>query len=242
MAPLKNALSAEARRILALLDRNGSGGKGLRLRDTGTEPGGRPFFTDYHADFNISHSRNMAAVAWSAAINPSTALPFRTGCDIQYMGPGKNKNALAREYFSPEESAFITGASDPPVSGDPVYSREQKERFYQIWVLKECYLKAKGLSVLDIKKAPSFAAPSGFQRFIETPFFFYLYELGDEIHGRFMLAAACETERPAHYPREPAAEVPVRASPPAIRWFGEALPLRYIASINGIEPQLYTYR
>jgi phosphopantetheinyl transferase (holo-ACP synthase) len=199
------------RRTLALLNEEYSPGGGTA--EIGTEPGGRPFFTSHHADFSISHSRSMAAVAYWTEKDPGTGLPLRTGCDIQHVKNMKNFEEIARRYFSPEEQGYIAAASGEP---GPL------ERFYRLWVLKECFLKTRGLSVFDMRTAPSFAGPDGLVAGTNVPFHFFLYELGEA--EKYLLAAAQESSRP---------DIPS----PEIRWFSNErksapLPLRSIAAIK----------
>jgi hypothetical protein len=158
----------------------------------------------------------MAAVAWSKAINPVSGLPLRAGCDIQHVSPGKNREAVARKYYSPGENSYI-GAAGDTAEGE---RRERIERFYRIWVLKECYLKAKGSSVLDMRTSPSFAAQDGLVKEAPVPFGFFLYELDGGGAGHYLLAVCRETGFP------PAAPLP------EIRWFSAALELKHIAAID----------
>jgi phosphopantetheinyl transferase len=201
------ALHTSGRRTLALLN----GG----AEEIGTEKGGRPFFTGAHADFSISHSRNMAAVAYWSEKKQETGLPLRTGCDIQYVKPLKNLGEIARRQYSPEEQGYIAAASDEAV---------RIATFYRIWVLKECYLKARGLSVFDMPSAPSFADANGLFTGTKEPLHFYLYELGE----KYVLAAARESVGP--YDPFPL---------PEFRWFSNGLPsaplpLRSIAAIKAV--------
>lgn len=80
---------------------------------------GRPFVHTHKAiDFNISHSNQ-----WVAGVIASR----RVGIDIEYIaGAGKN---IAHRFYSEEEKE---------------YCRKNPENFYQIWTLKESFLKAKG--------------------------------------------------------------------------------------------------
>ena len=215
------ALHAEGRRILGLLDSEGSGragepsGSSLVPAAIAEENGGRPFFVDRHADFNISHSRYIAAVAWSNTINPASGLPLRAGCDVQHVSPGKSREAVARKYYSPGENSYIGAAGDTA-------DDERIGRFYRIWVLKECYLKAKGLSVLDMRTSPSFAARDGLVKEAPVPFGFFLYELdGGGNVGRYLLAVCRET-------------VPgtLAAPLPEIRWYSPALTLKQTAALG----------
>ncbi|GHV76892.1 hypothetical protein AGMMS49942_17130 [Spirochaetia bacterium] len=173
--PNTRELHLEGRRILELLNESCFPGRGPE--EIGTEKGGRPFFTAAHADFSISHSRNIAAVAYGAEKKAGT------GCDIQYVKPMKNCGEIARRYFSPEEQGYIAAAPGEP---------EQLERFYRIWVLKECFLKARGLSVFEMRTAPSFAGPEGLAVEVNAPLHFFLYELGEKGTERYLLAAAQE--------------------------------------------------
>ncbi|MDR2133542.1 MAG: 4'-phosphopantetheinyl transferase superfamily protein [Treponema sp.] len=200
----KNAPGSGARRILGILDREVSD----RETPIAREAGGRPYFTDFHADFNISHSRDMAAVAFSGAGSPPPVFPprpgqngrpFRVGCDIQYMHPRKNRAAIAERFFSGAERDRIAAAGG-------------NRLFYMIWTLKECWLKLRGLSVFDMGKAPVFCvgtAPGERGAGEPPPVDFYLYELEGEGES-YMLAAA----RERGYGSPPSA-------PPVLRWFSE---------------------
>lgn len=201
-------LHVSGRLILELLNRECFPGGGAEK--IVTEAGGRPFFTGGHADFSISHSRNMAAVTYWAEKSSGTGFPFRTGCDIQYVKPLKNLGEIARLQFSPEEQGYIAAASG---------AQERIERFYRIWVLKECFLKAGGLSVFDMKSAPSFAGSDGLAAELNMPLRFFLYELGESPAERYLLAAAQESGG-SYGPA------------PEFRWFSEPLPLRSIAAIK----------
>jgi hypothetical protein len=213
------ALHNEGRRVLGLLDAEMSGsarepsGQALVLAAIATESGGRPFFVDRHADFNISHSRHVAAVAWSEAANPASGLPLRVGCDVQHVSPGKNREAVARKYYTPGENSYIDAAGNTA-------EQERIERFYRIWVLKECYLKAKGLSVLDIRTSPSFAERDGLVKEVPVPFGFFLYELDSGSDGRYLLAVCRETGLPAPAP------------PPEIRRYSPVPALKQTAVIE----------
>ncbi|GHV73269.1 hypothetical protein AGMMS49940_05710 [Spirochaetia bacterium] len=198
------------RRTLGLLNEEYSPGRETAAIET--EPGGRPFFTGRHADFSISHSRRMAAVTYWAEKKTETGLPFRTGCDIQYIKPLKNFGEIARRYFSPEEQDHIAAAPGETA---------QLENFYRIWVLKECFLKARGLSVFDMKTAPSFAGPAGLCAETNVHLNFFLYELGEETAEKYVLAAAQESCHPD-------------GPSPKIRWFSELIPVRSIAVIRSL--------
>jgi hypothetical protein len=199
-------LHDEGRRVLGeLAGRPGGAGRG----DAGggaivLGKNGRPYFADGRGDFSISHSGAAVAVAWAAG--PSC----RAGCDIQRVKTGGIFGNIAKTYFSTAESAYVFAGEDPA------------SRFCKIWVLKECYIKLRGLTVFDMAGLPSFITDGNFS-FAETPassprtpLNFYLYTLGDITGESYMLAAALEGE-----------------GVPAIRWFSQdSLPLRSIAAIK----------
>ncbi|MCL1817830.1 MAG: 4'-phosphopantetheinyl transferase superfamily protein [Spirochaetaceae bacterium] len=199
----------EGLRVLGLLD-------GAQAAALEKEPSGRPRFADAHADFSISHSRRMAAVSFSRG---------RTGCDIQYAHPQKNHDGLARRLFHPEELRYLDEASG---------ARERSLRFCRLWTLKECFLKANGLSVFAMKKTPAFllreddarlSAAGGnifFCRPAEGDFpyprlEFHLYECGGD-EAYILAAAREETETPPQAPE--------------IIWFSEkTLPFTHTAEL-----------
>lgn len=193
--PTNQALHDEGRRILGLLDGTAPG-------PILVEKGGRPYYEDRHADFSISHSGRLAAAAYYA---DSKNRALRVGCDIQMVHPAKNREGVARRFFTLSEQDYITGASG---------SREQINRFYHIWVLKEAYLKAKGLTIGDIEQAPSFAVSGALAGV--PGMYFYLYQLGERPESDLCMLAAC---------------LPF-ALGPEIRWFSEeSLPVSSIAEI-----------
>lgn len=224
--PSRRAQHEEGLRILCLLD-----GKDAARGIMRTRPDGRPCFTDHRADFSISHSGRMAAVSFSTERGAETGLPLRTGCDIQFVDPRKNREEIAREFFFPAEMAYISAARE---------ARERALRFCRIWALKECFLKTGGFSVFDIKLCPEFSlhteeaalsVPGGVPVFsyrpqaalsAGTPPAFHLYEYESPGAGLYVLAAARE-------------ETPRAAQPsgPEVRWFSpETLPEASIAKIN----------
>lgn len=151
-------------------------GKTVNEKDFIKEDGGRPFFIDRHSDFNISHSGEVIAVSHVNGEN------MRTGCDVQIIKERTNTLKIADSFFSDKERDYI---------------KDDKNKFFQIWVLKESFLKLKGLSVFDMANAPSFIDGNGSLclRFTSDKgnLSFYMYDL--EANGsRYALAAAIEGE------------------------------------------------
>ncbi|MDR2952791.1 MAG: 4'-phosphopantetheinyl transferase superfamily protein [Treponema sp.] len=188
-------LSAEARRALSLLE-----GGPLAGKDIAQDGRGRPFFPARDADFSITHSGALAAV--------SLARGARTGCDAELVRPRTRAAEIADSFFSVSEREYI-------FSGRGC----KHKKFYQIWTLKECFLKLKGLSVFDMAKVPSFIHEGdfAFSGAAASPLAFYLYELGDA-DDCYVLAAAFEgTARER----------------PEVKWFSHySLPCKSIAKIN----------
>jgi len=197
-------LSAEARRILSLCE-----GRHVTDNDiAGETPGGRPFFSNREGggrktDFNISHSGNLVAVSLVRGKG------LRTGCDVELVRPRAGAGKIAEELFTASERDYIESGGSFDLT-----------RFFQIWTLKECFLKLRGLSVFDMSGTPSFIdgvepAVRGSYPFGAdgvSPVFFNLYELtGAAEH--YILAVAFEPQ-PGGGCRE-------GLTVPEIRWFSQ---------------------
>ena len=196
-----NVRSAEARRILSILADN-------PVNAIATDENGRPFFHDSGLagaslmDFSISHSG--AAVAVSLVISENThGVKARTGCDIELIRPRKNLRNIAENNFSAAERDYIFSQNETQL---------ESARFFQIWTLKECYIKLRGLSVFDMPKAPSFISNNAS---CSSSISFYLYEL---VHAgeRYMLATCIEEDSIADQGRAISPE-PVEACEPKLR-------------------------
>lgn len=213
-AGAREAQSAEGRRILRLLDRD---------YPLAYEPGGRPYFADRHADFSISHSRNMTAAAWlSGGERAAEGGPSRVGCDIQYVDSRKSHGAISRRFFFPDERDYIESVND---------EAERVRRFYRLWVLKEAALKARGLSVFEMAKAPVFSIGVMRHGLSGTaPPDCFLYELVSEAGELYALAVVRE-----HGYSGEAAEAP------QLRWFSESKPaVTRVADIYAAESPVHT--
>jgi 4'-phosphopantetheinyl transferase len=79
--------------------------------------------------FNLSHTRGMAVLAVTAAAE--------IGVDVESIDRRVEVLALSERYFSAREHEQILQLSD----------RQQRERFFAVWTLKEAYLKARGLGL-----------------------------------------------------------------------------------------------
>ena len=100
-------------------------------------------------------------------------------------------------------------------------------RFYEIWTLKECCLKLRGLGVFDMKQVPSFINEDPlaadelrfeFCAITPQPLWFRLFELSDKERGRYILATVIEGKYQIQ---------------PEIRWFSPfSLDCKMRAEIN----------
>jgi len=189
--------TAEGRRILSLLE-----GRPLCENDIHKNENGRPYFPCANVDFNISHSKNLVVVSHI------TGGGIRTACDVQFVNPRKNTMRIAETFFTDSETEYVLC---------------NEKRFFEIWTLKECFLKLHGNSVFDMKNVPSFIYKGRFseRNFLDrlnSPFSFFLYELGD-CHDRQYILAAC-IEGAEHLV-------------PEIKWFSNtSLTCRNIAKIT----------
>jgi phosphopantetheinyl transferase len=194
-------------RILALLDALPvQPEEAILKRPVTYEPGGRPYFADFHADFSISHSRNMVATAFqmrneqvTSNVKPLSVAPGRVGCDIQYCNPGKSCIEISRRFFHTSEQTYIENAGTAQV-----------RNFYLIWVLKEAWLKLHGFSVFDMTKAPAFGIGGDPQTVTdEGGLVYFLYEFSSPaFQETYMLAVA----RQCSFGGE---------AEPEIRWFSD---------------------
>ena len=186
-AECNNILSAEARRILSILADSPAD-------IIAADENGRPFFQNSSMDFSFSYSG--AAVAVSLVQDKNIhGTRIKTGCDIQLIQPRKNLRDITEENFCTDEKKYIFSQDK---------TQFESVRFFQIWTLKECYIKLRGLSVFDMPKVPSFISNDSAGRYFfsfnandfvdgPSPLSFYLYEL--EYAGEsYMLATAIEGE------------------------------------------------
>jgi len=92
------------------------------------ESGGKPALAGIAGwQFNVSHSRDLAAIA----ISHYDAL----GIDVEIIEPNFPRNDVAPDVLANDELADLAAL---PVSGQPAH-------FFQLWTLKEALLKAVGI-------------------------------------------------------------------------------------------------
>lgn len=85
--------------------------------------------TSDELDFNLSHSEGRVVLAVSACRSP--------GVDIEALDRAVDMLELASQFFAPAELTELS-ALDPAL---------QRRRFFDLWTLKEAYVKARGLGL-----------------------------------------------------------------------------------------------
>ncbi len=91
------------------------------------EEHGKPALLHREMEFNASHSGDLVALAFAK----ETAV----GIDVERRRQLHDVLALARRYFSEEELAIVSSASDPD------------DAFFAIWTAKEAIVKASGKGI-----------------------------------------------------------------------------------------------
>ncbi len=92
---------------------------------------GRPYLENSAIDFNISHTDQYVLMAVSSQ--------QMVGIDVQSVKEKTDVLSIAKHYFSPSEYTMLSTLSE----------NVQKERFYQIWTLKEASLKLTGEGIAN---------------------------------------------------------------------------------------------
>lgn len=88
-------------------------------------------------NFNVSHSGDWLLVAIVQQPKKSASLPLELGVDIERCRSRTNIHSILRHYFSELETAALLALP----------SEQQRDRFFDLWALKESYIKAKGLGL-----------------------------------------------------------------------------------------------
>ena len=92
-----------------------------------TDSNDKPFLVHKEIFFNLSHTRNMAAIAISRK--------SEIGIDIELIRENKHITNIAKRYYSESEKKLIE------------HSGQQLHEFFLIWTRKEAFLKALGLGI-----------------------------------------------------------------------------------------------
>lgn len=95
-------------------------------------------------DFNVSHSGDWLLIGVTKALKARSVL---LGVDIERSRPKTDIYPILNHYFSPKETATLLTLADEP---------SQRQRFFDLWALKESYIKATGLGLAQSLKSFSF--------------------------------------------------------------------------------------
>ncbi|WP_319593227.1 4'-phosphopantetheinyl transferase family protein [Shewanella donghaensis] len=116
---------------------------------------GKPRLSEQHFNqtglrFNLSHSGDWLFVAIHQHDNATESThqyeQIQLGADIERRRESTNIHSILSHYFSkPEEAALLA-----------LPEAEHRERFFDLWTLKESYIKAKGLGLSLSLKSFSF--------------------------------------------------------------------------------------
>ena len=94
---------------------------------------GKPYIENSKFIYNLSHSKDYVVLVYyfgDEAIN--------LGIDIEPIREHKNDRKVADRFFTEEERQYIFGEAD---------SKSANEKFFEIWTMKESYLKMKGTGI-----------------------------------------------------------------------------------------------
>src|SRR5262245_28337828 len=89
--------------------------------------------------FSLSHTRGLVA----AAISTEAAV----GVDVERIDAAVDHEAIARRHFSAREAMALTRCVDDDA---------RRQRFFEIWTLKEAFLKASGVGLSGLPDSASF--------------------------------------------------------------------------------------
>lgn len=108
-------------------------------------PNGRPSLAGGGPSFNLSHARGLIALA--------VAESGEVGVDVETEARRTDTAAIAHRYFSARELRSFAGLD----------RAARRHRFFELWTLKEAYLKALGIGI-GVPLASFSIVPAGERR------------------------------------------------------------------------------
>lgn len=102
--------------------------------------------------FNLSHTRGLVACG--------LARERDIGVDVERSGRAAHVLGVARRFFAPAEVDAVLAAVEEP---------ERRRRFFEIWTLKEAYIKARGLGLSLSLQSFAFHVDATGPRLLRTP-------------------------------------------------------------------------
>jgi 4'-phosphopantetheinyl transferase len=103
---------------------------------------GKPFLIDQgacRASFSLSHTNGMVACAVTADAD--------VGVDVEYVDRVVDMPAIAARFFAPAEAAHLARLN----------AAAQRDRFFDLWTLKEALVKALGSKMAPSMRAFAFS-------------------------------------------------------------------------------------
>ncbi|VEF26782.1 4'-phosphopantetheinyl transferase sfp [Shewanella baltica] len=95
-------------------------------------------------EFNLSHSGDWLLIGVAQFDGVESGL---FGVDIERSRPKTDIYPILNHYFSPQETAALLALAD---------EASQRQRFFDLWALKESYIKATGLGLAQSLKSFAF--------------------------------------------------------------------------------------
>jgi 4'-phosphopantetheinyl transferase len=117
-------------------------------------PGGKPFLIDArgcHASFSLSHTHGMVACAVTKGAD--------VGVDVECIDRQVDAADIAARFFAPAESADLTRLGE----------EARRDRFFDLWTLKEALVKALGVGMAMSVGSLAFTIDSGNRVSLEAP-------------------------------------------------------------------------
>lgn len=93
---------------------------------------GKPFLAKHHGSdlrFNLSHSQGLALFVLIRG--------REAGIDLEHIQPDFADHAIPERFFTPREASMLRALP----------SDQQPEAFFELWVRKEAYVKARGMGL-----------------------------------------------------------------------------------------------
>jgi 4'-phosphopantetheinyl transferase len=101
--------------------------------------------------FNLSHTRGLVACGLTRGRD--------LGVDVERSDRVAHVCGVARRFFAPAEAGFVLAAAEP----------ERRRRFFELWTLKEAYIKARGLGLSLSLQSFAFQVDAKGARLLRTP-------------------------------------------------------------------------
>jgi 4'-phosphopantetheinyl transferase len=134
---------------------------------------GKPYFNDIPLHFSITHSGQVAAVAFLKS--------YPVGIDIEIKREVSDMNQLAQRFFADAEVNYLN-----QFTGEELISN-----FFRIWSAKEAYIKAIGLGVSNELKSFSTIQNNTLSTVIDFENYSNAYKILEVDFGSQYASAVC---------------------------------------------------